>query len=230
VFRKLLMGLLLCVSGSALAGPVDFQDPTPRWIDVAFEVSPRDAPAQVATVFTPKVPAWVEPDVVPGRVQVTVDRHYVERVLISDDEPVPESFSEFVWIIDSVTGEVHSAELSGELMIDLDWGLFRSRVRAKIDVNMATDRLGGFRGPRHWLGQQLFGFCEEPQNRSCTLVPAVPYVATSGYVNAVGELSVRYGDITLQTFSPLGEAVFSEAEPRRLSSVPAVSAGPAAPN
>ena len=114
--------------------------------------------------------------------------------------------------------------------MDLDWGLFRSKARAQIHVNMATDRLGGFRGPRKWLGQKLFGFCEEPQNRSCTLVPAVPYDPTSGYVNAVGELSVRFGDLTLHTFSPLGEAVFSEAEPRALSAVQGVSAGPASPN
>ena len=51
----------------------------------------------------------------------------------------------------------------------------------------------------------------------CTVVAARGYDAASGYVNAIGNLSVSFGDVTLHTFSPLGEAVFSEVEPQNVT-------------
>ncbi|MFQ5418175.1 MAG: hypothetical protein ACE5FL_14195, partial [Myxococcota bacterium] len=228
--------------GLALAEPVDLLDATARWIEVAFEVSPRDQPARAASVYTPRIPAWLEPADEPGLLRVTIDRQHVERALFGEDEPVSGSFSDFVWIFDSASGDVRSADLSGELMVDLDWGLFRSKVRAPIRVEMATGRLAGFEPPRRWLGHQLFRFCDEPANSGCIFVPAVAYRANSGYVNAIGELFVRLGDLTVHTFSPLGEAVFSEAEgpavrplagmaaadPRDWAATPAVSSAPPA--
>jgi hypothetical protein len=100
------------------------------------------------------------------------------------------------------------------------------------------------------MGQQVFGYCDEAGGQACNVVSANGYDSTSGYVNAVGELSVRFGDLNLRTFCPLGEAVFSEAERRNATasahpdpnlgagaiaapewvSMPAVSAGPPAAN
>jgi hypothetical protein len=205
---------------AAGADPVDLHDAVPRWIEVRFEVSPRDLPAQASSVYTVPVPAWIEPIGDTGLRRVIVDREYVETTLMMDYRPVAGSFGDFVWTFDSVTGAVRNAELSGLVRVELDMGLFRSTVKAKIDTRMATDRIGGYRKPRSWLGQQLFHFCEEPDSRACTLVPATDYVPTSGYVNAVGALRVTFGQVHLRTFSPLGEAVFSEIDDPLLASAP----------
>jgi len=216
VVRTLLIGLLLLLPGSVFAGPVDFLDPTPRWIEVAFEVSPRDKPEQTDTIYTPRIRARLEAGEYPGLMKVTVDRRDVENVLLASDDPVAGSFSDFVWVFDSVTGDVVSASLDGILTKEVDWGLFRSKVPTRIEVDMGTSRVGGFEKPRRWLGQQVFGYCDEEGGQPCTLVSACGYDPTSGYVNAVGDLSVRFGDLRLRTFSPLGEAVFSEVEPQNV--------------
>jgi len=212
VVRTLLIGLLLLLPRVGLAEPVDFLDPTPRWVEVAFEVSPRDKPMQTDTIYTPKIRAWLEPGERPGWRKVTIDRHDVERVLLADDDPVPGSFTDFVWVFDSLTGEVISAALSGSLTKEVDWGLFRSTVVTQIEADMATNRVGGVKKPRRWLGQQVFGYCSDADGERCTVINARGYDAASGYVNAVGDLSVRFGELTLHTYSPLGEAVFSEAD------------------
>jgi len=217
VVRNLLIGLLLLLPQIGLAEPVDFLDPTPRWVEVAFEVSPRDKPMQTDTIYTPKIRARLEAGDHPGWMKVTVDRRDVEGVLLVGDDPVAGSFSDFVWVFDAVTGEVISAVLSGTLIQEVDWGLFRSKVPTQIEADMATNRVGGVKKPRHWLGQQLFGYCSDADGERCTLVDAIGYDATSGYVNAVGDMSVRFGELTLHTYSPLGEAVFSEAEPQNVT-------------
>ena len=57
-------------------------------------------------------------------------------------------------------------------------------------------------------------FCRSAQERSdCTLVPARPYDRLSGYVNAVGEIRATTGSLEVDSFSPLGEAIFSEVDP-----------------
>jgi len=213
VVRGLWLGLLLLVPGGALAEPVDLLDATPRWITVAFEVSPPDRPAQANSVYSRDIPAWLEPGDQPDHRKVTVDRRDVEQVLMAAHDPVPGSFSDFTWCFDASTGRVVAAELSGSLKKELDWGLFRSKAKARIEVHMSTEVVSGFEQPRRWLGQMLFGFCDDPVGPDCTVVPAVEYDARSGYVNAVGELTVHFGDLTLRTFSPLGEAVFSEIDP-----------------
>ncbi len=215
--RTLLIGLLLLLPPSALAEPVDFLDPTPRWVEVAFEVSPRDKPIQIDTIYTPKIRAWLEAGDRRGWMKVTVDRRDVECILLADDDPVAGSFTDFVWVFDAVTGEVVSAVLSGTLTKEVDWGLFQSKVRTQIEADMATNRVGGVKKPRRWMGQQLFGYCSDEDGQRCTVADASVYDAASGYVNAVGELSVRFGDLALRTFSPLGEAVFSEVEPQNVT-------------
>jgi hypothetical protein len=209
--RLLLLGLLLLLPGSGRADPVDLLDPTPRWIDVAYEISPRDRPDQSDTRYTPKIRARLEP-AEPGFVRITVAGRDVERVLLVDDEPVPGSFSDFVWVFDASSGAVVTATVSGTLIKTLDWGLFDSKVRAAIEVTMGTGRDVGFESPRRWLGQEIFEFCDDAGDAKCRLVPAKDYDSSRGYVNAVGNLSVRFGDLVVRTFSPLGEAMFSEVE------------------
>jgi hypothetical protein len=195
---------------------VDLRDPTPRWVEVAYEISPRDRPGQRDTRYTRKLRARFEP-LAGGRVRVTIPGRSLEQTLLAEDAPVPGSFSDFVWIFDARTGEVLSATLSGEMIRRLDWGLFESSARAKVEVEMGTQRAAGYEDSRRWLGQEFFEFCDDLERKGCHAVPARRYDAERGYVNAVGEVSVRYGEIVLRTFSPLGEAVLSEVEtPQRM--------------
>lgn len=220
--RALLLGLLLLpmLPASASAGPVELGNAAPRWVEIAFEVSPRDRPGQVDTHYTERIRAWLD-GAGDGRVRITVDRRDVERTLVAADGPVAGSFSDFVWIFDAESGEVLSASLSGELEKELDWGLFDSKVRTAIEVEMATRDRVGYKPAKRMMGQEFFASCRAGDDARCTPVRASVYDPARGYVNAVGDLRVRFGDIVLDTFSPLGEARLFEIE-----SAAATSAAP----
>jgi len=207
--RVLLLCILLVLPSIGSAGPVDFGNPAPRRVEIAFEVSPRDRPGQIDTHYTHRLDAWLE-GLEAGRVRVTVDRVDVERVLMAGQNPIEGSFSDFVWIFDSASGEVLSATMSGELEKRLDWGLFETKARAAIEVDMATRRNVGFKPVRRWMGQEFFSTCGNVNEKRCTQVKASDYDSERGYVNAIGDLKVRFGEVELRTFSPLGEAKFYE--------------------
>lgn len=207
----LLVSLLLSAA-IADAEPLDLADPTPRWIAVAFEVSPRNQPAQTNSVYTESVPARLETGAEPGQIVIRIDRDYVEGVLFANDEPLSGSFSDFVWVFDSHTGEVVSATLSGSLTLQLNWGFFRTRARTEVAAEMATSRVAGLEEPRRRLGQELFGYCDDPADSDCRLVAGRGYDAKTGYVHAVGPLSVQVSGVAVQTYSPLGEAIFYEQD------------------
>jgi hypothetical protein len=208
---------------------VDFSNPAPRWVEIAFEVSPRDRPGQIDTHYTPKIDAWLD-TVEPGRIRVTIDHGDVERILLAEENPIAGSFSDFVWIFEAGSGEVLSASMSGELEKELDWGLFDSKVRAAIEVDMATRRDVGFKPARRWMGQEFFATCRSIDEKRCTEVRARGYDPERGYVNAIGDLQVRFGEVVLHTFSPLGEAKLYEigtsvvATPAPNTPIPALGA------
>jgi hypothetical protein len=207
--RVLLLGLLLLLPTSGSAEPVDFDNPASRWVEIAFEVSPRDRPGQIDTRYTPKINAWFE-TVEAGRIRITIDRGDVEQILLAGQDPISGSFSDFVWIFEPESGEVVSATMSGELEKELDWGLFESRARATIEVDMATRRNVGFKPVRRWMGQTFFSTCKSVDEKRCTQVSASDYDSERGYVNAIGDLKIRFGEVVLHTFSPLGEAKLYE--------------------
>jgi hypothetical protein len=231
--RVLLAALLFALSpllgSGASAEPVDLLDPTPRWVEVAFEVSPRDLPAQTDTVYSQKIPARLEVGAKPGQVVVTVGRDHVESVLFAAGDPVPGSFSDFVWVFDAATGEVVSASLDGTVTEELDWGFFHTRTRTHIESKLATHRIGGVKRARRWLGQQLFEFCDDSGDERCKLVAGRRYDAATGYVYAVGSIEVGFSEVKLRTFSPLGEAIFSESEAMDASTLVARSEGSEVP-
>jgi len=206
----LLLALLLSID--AKAEPLDLLDPTPRTVEVAFEVSPRDQPTQTDTVYTPPLVGFLEPGEAPGTARVTIDRSEIESVLLAGHGAVPGSVSDFVWVFDTATGDVLSTSLTGRLTKELDWGLFRSSAEARIDLDMQTRRVGGAAPPRSWLGQQLFHYCDDPTARGCEVVAGQRLDRATGYVYAVGTLNVHFGQVTLRTFSPLGEAIFAEID------------------
>jgi hypothetical protein len=205
----LLFGALAGPVSPAAADPVDLTDRRARPVRLALEISPPHLPAQLDRIYGDRVPAWLEPGPGAGEVSIRVAGPEVERLLDGFD-PVPGSFGDFVWIFDAGTGHVLTSTLRGTIRQRLDWGFFETLVRAKIEARMTTLRPAGLRPPRSLLGRILFDHCGGP-DRDCILVPSRPYDAYTGYVNAVGSISARAaGGLSSQTFSPLGEAVFTE--------------------
>jgi hypothetical protein len=199
-------------AADAAAEPVNLSDGQARWIEVRFEISPQGRPGQRDTVYSSRLPAWLAPGEQPGQVQISIDSQIVEQHLMNDERPVPGSFSDFVWLLDATTGEVLSASLNGKLVREVGWGLIRANIETRIQVDMSTREQAGYRMPRRILRNTFFPFCGGSAKivDDCTLVTPTPYQGRSGYVNAVGDLSVQSKLVTLHTFSPLGEAVFSE--------------------
>lgn len=203
-------------TGAPLGGrPLELSDPTPRWVDVAFELSPRDAPGRLDAEWSPRLHAWLQPADLRGRrwVVVVVPAADAERLFaLGDGRPEEGSFSDFVWVFDAASGHVVSAELEGTVRTRVGWGFLGSDARVEIRVVMSTAGPRGFRSPFSLLGQRLFRVCgPDDDEDDCTLVPPVPLQPDTGYVNAVGEIRATGRGITTHSFSTLGEARFFEA-------------------
>ncbi len=138
----------------------------------------------------------------------------VEAYLLGDQKPIPNTFSDFVWTFDTETGHVVSAHLRGRVTPELDWGFMTSHTEADIEVEMGTARVGGFKKPRRILGQLVFSYCTRPEDKNCQLVETTPFDPSTGYVNAVGKVWVHSSILDLWNFSPMGEAIFREIEPK----------------
>ncbi len=226
-----LAGLLaasLWPSAPSSAEPLDLRDRTSRWVTVRFEISPPESPEQTDTRYSTALPAWVEADALPGQLKVVVKGDLVERHLMTGQVPVKGSFSDFVWVFDSDTGHVRSATVSGVLRQRVDMGLTRWTVETPIHVAMDTEGRAGLEPPLRIFGHQYHRFCRPARSRSCREVPSRSYDPETGYVNATGSVQVESDLMRIRSFSPLGEAVFSEAEPRLAGEpTPAVAAAAA---
>ncbi len=228
---------VLALPGLASAEPMRLDDPRPRWVSVRFEISPEDQPGRLDAQYGDAIPAWLEPDGESGRVRVTVPARWVESRLLADQGARPGSLSDFVWLFDARTGDVISASLSGWLRRRLGLGPLGFETRVEIETELTTLSPAGFHGPERLLGQRIFAYCDPRQDARCTPVRPVPYDSRTGYVNAVGFVSGRATRVTTRSFSPLGEARFSELEvraprsagwPGAVPQAPAVSAAPPA--
>ena len=135
----LILGIL---SSSAWAEPMRLGDPTPRWVFIQFENSPRDRPDLLDGRYTEPFSAWLEPDDL-GRVTVRVSGAVLEESLFRENDPVAGSFSDFLWVFDERSGDVLSAEFSGVFAYEIDWGFLSSRVKARVQARMATTPPGG---------------------------------------------------------------------------------------
>lgn len=213
-WRRLLgVALASLLVTAARAEPLDLSDPTPRWIEVRFEISPEDAPGRLDHAWSPARRAFLEPIVGQRAIRIRIPREELERQLRSNGtDPVDGSFSEFVWTLDPATGHVLAAELSGRVREVFSLGFLRSAAEIEIRVEMTTRAVAGYRPVHQILGQPLHAFCAGPeQARDCTLVQPSLYDPHRGYVNAVGSLRAVSALAHIQTFSPLGEVVFSES-------------------
>lgn len=203
------LGLTLAVfAPAAAADPVDLANPEPRWVSVRFEISPPDDPGQTNTLYSQAYPAWLQAGERPGEVQLSIDGAAMERYLRRSRDPVAGSFSDFVWHVDVATGHVRSAGFSGRLHERVGLGL---SVKAPMRVRMGTQVSAGYEAARRVLGNRYHRYCMS-SSRGCTLVEPKAYDPATGYVNAVGDIRVSSGPIEVRSFSPLGEALFSEVD------------------
>ena len=206
------------------AEPMQLEDATPRWVVVQFEDSPNDRPDRLDAVYTKPFAAWLEPDAL-GRVTVRVDAQVLERSLFSENDPVPGSFTDYVWVFDPATGEVVDASFSGSFAFHVNWGITSSEVRARVSASMRTGRSGGVRGPESVWGRRLHAWCTQPGRDGCRAVSDRAYDPERGYVNAIGYLAIDSPLTRFVTFSALGEARFSEL-PSEMASTPPVATAP----
>jgi len=198
----------------ATAEPVDLSNPESRWVQVRFEISPPDQPLRTKTSYSRDLPARLDGGADAGEIKITIDRELVERHLLSGHEPVPGSFSDFVWRFEASSGHVRSATLTGTVVRRLEMGLSRWQVNAPIDVQMDTASPAGFDGVRNVFGLRFHRFCTPRASSRCRSIEASRYDPETGYVNALGFVSARSTLVRIRSFSPLGEAIFSEAQPR----------------
>ncbi|MGH0035175.1 MAG: hypothetical protein ACQGVK_09125 [Myxococcota bacterium] len=220
----LALGLLAAataVAPAAGAEGLDLQDPTPRWVEVAFERSPPEEPGRLRGRFTTSFPAWLEPGPEAGQIQVTIGRGIVEAHLLDQYVPVPESFSDFVWVFDADSGHVVSARLQGAVVTPMELGFLRTRTVTRLVVDMTSRQRAGFQRPSRILGNDHFPYCSDPDSLRCRIVPGYALDRETGWVNAVGAISARTGPVKVISFSPLGEARFVESGPS-----PDVASGP----
>ena len=204
----------VCHATLAAGEPLDLTNEASRAVFVRFENSPRNEPDALDRGYGPMLPARAESA---GRdlLQVVIAGAVVEEHLFGAERPEPGSFGDFVWLFDARTGDVLDARLEGRLIQTLDWGLVRSTTRAHVQARMSTRELAGFRSPRDVLGTRLFRYCEPERasDEDCNGVEAVRFDRERGYVNAVGVIEVQAAlGIEVESFSPLGEAVFFELE------------------
>jgi hypothetical protein len=189
---------------------LDLFDATPREVAVMFEVSPREVPGQMNVHFSREFVAMLEPGLRPSEVRVVIPAQTVEAHLLGTQKPIPNSFSDFVWTFDVETGHVISAATNGRVTPELDWGFMTSHAEVDIEIEMGTARIGGFRKPRHVLGQLIFSYCTDAEEEGCRVVETLPFDRTTGYVNAVGRVWVQSRFKDVFNFSPMGEAIFRE--------------------
>ncbi len=214
--------LALAWAAPALAEPLNLRDPTPREIRVMFENSGPDAPGTLDQRYGQPVRGWVRPGPGHGQALVRIPGSELERV-ISHFEPVPGTFSDFVWIFDIATGHVRTASLAGIVKSKVSWGFFESELETSIVMELDTRKPVGFLDPVERMGHNVYRFCEDGAG-DCNEVLPVPYDSATGYVNAVGSVNaVAVGGIETKSYSPMGEARFME------STTPTVSAGPTKP-
>jgi len=205
--------LLPVAMSSADAEPMDLSNPSPRWVEVAIEGSPPDRPTQLDAVWSgPRLSAFLRPAERPGWIVVAIPARLVEGQLLADWEPIPGSFSPYVWIFDATTGHVVSAEIEGAVKRRMKLGLLTHSVRTELEIRMDTDRAVGVRSARTILGNRYFGTCALDE-RDCTPVHPAIYDRRTGYVNAVGAVDARAAGFSTRSFSSLGEARFFERDP-----------------
>ncbi len=213
--------LALFAEAGATAAPLDLQDPTPRWIEVQFEVSPEDEPGRLDGIWSVPRAAFLDSDPDRRIVRIRIPTEEIEAHLRSTGtEAIAGSFSNFVWTLDSRTGHVLTAVLTGRVRERFSFGPIRTSTTVEIRVEMTTRKAGGFRPTRRIFGLRTHAFClPSPKSSQCIAVAPIRFDPESGYVNAVGSVVATAVIAEVLAFSPLGEARFSEKSSGRRETV-----------
>jgi hypothetical protein len=212
--KKGLIWILACVlfAQGAIGEPLDLQDKTSRWIEVRFEVSPSDEPGRLDNRWSSVRAAYLESDSDSSIVRIRIPTAEIEAHLgTTGTEAVPGSFSDFVWTLDSNSGHVLAAELTGRVRERFSFGLIRTSALVEIRVEMTTHDVGGFLPDEGFFGLRTNAYCSPaPESSGCIAVFPVRFDPDSGYVNAVGTVVAATGVAKIRAFSPLGEVRFHE--------------------
>lgn len=200
----------LALAPAAGAASLDLANPAPRWVAVAFEISPREHPSRLRASYTRRLPARLSPGANAGELEIRVAGNLVEQFLLIGHSPIPGSFGDFVWTFDARTGHVQSAALNGAVEREVGWGFASWTAEARIDVRMSTREAVSFR-VAELAGETVHRICRQP-SANCTRMEPTALDPDTGYVNAVGSIRADTGPLRVESFSPLGEAIFSEIE------------------
>ena len=218
----------MVLAQGVIAAPLDLLDPTPRQIEVRFEVSPKEEPGRLNGAWSSPRSAFIESGPDEATIRIHIPTREIEAHLIATGtEPVPGSFSDFVWTLDARTGHVLTADLTGRVRQRFSLGPIRTSATVEIRVQMTTRDIGGFRPVNGLLGLQTNAFClPSTQSSQCVAVDPIRFDPQSGYVNAVGSLVAVAPIAEIRTFSPLGEVRFSERHPQGAETVASGTSGP----
>lgn len=212
IAAALVLVALASASGSGRADPLDLANPTPRPIEVRFEVSPADQPGRLDAIWSPPRTARIEASDAADRLRIRIPAEEMEQHLRSTGTAViPGTFSDFVWVLDRKSGEVLASRLEGRIHERIAVGPFATRVAVGIHVEMSTSGIGGFRTTRAPFGIETHAFCAPNEDGdACVAVESRRFDPRDGYVNAVGVIRAATPVAEVRAFSPLGEARFSE--------------------
>lgn len=225
-FSLIASSVLLSVFGVfaatvGIASPLDLTDPTPRWIEVRFEVSPAEEPGSLDRQWSAPRRARIEPIPASSALRIRIPSDQVETQFRSiGSDPIKGTFSEFVWTLDPLTGHVVSARLSGEVREQLQLGPIVTAARIEISVEMTTATAPiGFVESQGILGVRTNRVCRPAARaKDCVGVAPVRFDPTRGYVNAIGSVRAAHPLAQIQAFSPLGEVEFREMTPSIIES------------
>ena len=200
------------VASEASSTPLDLGDPSARWIEVRFEVSPADEPGSLDRKWSVVRRARLEPILETGRISIRIPATELEAQLRSTGtDTIAGSFTDFVWTLDPVSGHVERAGFTGRVHEHLRFGPIATRAAVEIRVDMTTEHHAGFVPGAGVLGIRTNRFCRPGDASGCVPVPAVRFDPGRGYVNAVGRVRAAHPLAEITAFSPLGEVEFREA-------------------
>lgn len=197
----LLAAATMVATSTAIAGPLDLTDPTPRQIRVEVDQELHDYAAIGGAYSLPIAAAFTSDGTT---ATITVDGSaaaaFVDDFFNGAVGTVPGSFSDYVITIDVATGTVTSAHVAGTLDTVLG--------NVPFEQTAASTALAGFE-IFPFMGFDFPLFCTS--GTSCTLVPGAPYDPVTGRANAVGIIVTS----VFNTFTPFGDVRLSEDDDLR---------------
>jgi hypothetical protein len=183
--------LATVLTSTAIAGPLNLADPTPRQIRVEVDQELHDY-AAIGGAYSLPIPASFASDGTTATITVggSAAAAFVEDYFNGAIGTVPGSFSDYVITIDVASGAVTSAHVSG--ILDTVVG------NVPFDQTASSDAVAGFT-IFPFAGFDFPLFCDS--GAECTIVPGAPYDPATGKANAVGIIVTS----VFNTFTPFGD-------------------------